>query len=64
MSNTLISDNASLLLPDSVTVKRSDPVYMAHAYPHEKSRYRRSPRSSKHSLDRVKPCSTRSLALG
>lgn len=32
MSNTLISDNASLLLPDSVTVKRSDPVYMAHAY--------------------------------
>lgn len=32
MSNTLISENASRLLPESVTVKRSDPVYMAHAY--------------------------------
>lgn len=32
MSNILIPENASRLLPESVTVKRSDPVYMAHAY--------------------------------
>lgn len=32
MSNTLISESASRLVPESVTVKRSDPVYMAHAY--------------------------------
>lgn len=32
MSNILISENSSRLVPESVTVKRSDPVYMAHAY--------------------------------
>ena len=32
MSNILISENSPRLVPESVTVKRSDPVYMAHAY--------------------------------
>jgi len=32
MSNILMSGNSSRLVPESVTVKRSDPVYMAHAY--------------------------------
>lgn len=32
MSNILMSENSSRLVPESVTVKRSDPVYMAHAY--------------------------------
>ena len=32
MSNIPISENSHRLVPESVTVKRSDPVYMAHAY--------------------------------